>query len=124
MPEVSTDPDTSRNDTVQPIKIDPKSSNFNKFEVDPIKSWIGKQLKDQIISQSILSNVIKTHDNYPDGLLAIPSTKGEPPRIIVPVEAQENLVKQAHLDIHQQKSPKGAQSSVPAVLVASHGQRH
>ena len=75
MPKGGTDLD--RNDAVHPIKIDPKSSNFNKFEVDPIKSWIGKQLKDQIISQSILSNIIKTHDNYPDGLLAIPSTKGE-----------------------------------------------
>jgi hypothetical protein len=86
--EVSTDPD--ENGAVQPIKIDHKSSNFNKFGVDPIKSWIGKQLKDQTISQSILSNVIKTHDNYPDGLLAIPSTKGGSPRIIVPVEVQEN----------------------------------
>jgi hypothetical protein len=103
-PEVDTGPD--RNDTVPPIKIDPKSSNFNKFEIDPIKSWIGKQLKDQTISQSILSNVIKTHDNYPDGLLAIPSTKGGSPRIIVPVEAQENLVKQAHLDIHHQNHRK------------------
>jgi hypothetical protein len=91
---------------VEPIKIDPKSSNFNKFEVDPIKSWIGKQLKDQTISQSILGNVIKTHDNYPDGLLAIPSTKGGSPRIIVPVEAQGNLVKQAHLDIHHQNHRK------------------
>ena len=81
MPKVSTDP--VNNDSVQPIKIDPKISNFNKFEVDPIESWIGKQLKNQTISQSILSNVIKTHDNYPDGLLAIPSTKGGPPRIIV-----------------------------------------
>jgi hypothetical protein len=57
--EVSTDPD--KNDAVQPIKIDRKSSNFNKFEVDPIKSWIGKQLKDQTISQSILSNVSSRH---------------------------------------------------------------
>jgi hypothetical protein len=102
--EASTDPD--KHDAVQPIKIDPKSSNFNKFEVDPIKSWIGKQLKDQTISQSILGNVIKTHDNYPDGLLAIPFTKGGPPRITVPVEAQENLVKQAYLDIHHQNHRK------------------
>ena len=36
MPEVSTDSD--RKDEVQPIKLDPKSSNFNKFEVDPIKT--------------------------------------------------------------------------------------
>jgi hypothetical protein len=104
MPKVSTDP--VNNDSVQPIEIDPKISNFNKFEVEPIKVWIGKQLKDQTISQSILSNVIKTHDNYPDGLLAIPSTKGGPPRIIVPVDAQENLVKQAHLDIHHQNHRK------------------
>jgi hypothetical protein len=104
MPKVSTDP--VKNDSVQPIKIDPKSSNFNKLEVDPIKSWIRKQLKDQIISQSTLSNAIKAHDNYPDVLLAIPSTKGGSSRIIVPVDAQENLVKQAHLDIHHQNHRK------------------
>ncbi len=38
---VRTDP--VKNDSVQPIKIDLKISNFNKFEVDPIKSWIEKQ---------------------------------------------------------------------------------
>jgi hypothetical protein len=57
-------------------------------------------LTDQKISLSVLNSVIQTHDNYPDGLLAIPSIKGGPPRIIVPIPAQENLVKQAHLDIN------------------------
>ncbi len=104
MSKVSTDSEI--NDSFEPIKIDPKASNFNKFEIDPIKLWIGKQLQNQVISQSILNNVIKTHDNYPDGLLAIPSTKGGSPRIIVPVEAQEGLVKKAHLDINHQNHRK------------------
>ena len=60
----------------------------------------------QKIPPNILSTVIKTHDNYPDGLLAIPSTKGGPARIIVPSTAQENLVKQAHVDIHHQNHRK------------------
>jgi hypothetical protein len=36
---------TDETDATQPIKINPKYSIFNKFEVDPIKTWIGKQLK-------------------------------------------------------------------------------
>jgi hypothetical protein len=55
----------------------------------------------------MLNSVIETHDNYPDGLLVILSTKGGPPRIIVPLAVQENLVKQAHSDIHHQNHRKG-----------------
>ncbi len=69
-------------------------------------SWIGNQLKDQIIPQATLNGVIETHENYPDGLLAIPSTKGGQPRIVVPLIAQRSLVKQAHLDIHHQNHRK------------------
>ncbi len=87
---------------LEPIEINSSKSTFNQFKIEPIKSWIGKQLKNQDISPAILNNIIETHDNYPDGLLAIPSNKGGPPRLIVPVTAQENLIKQAHLDIHHQ----------------------
>jgi hypothetical protein len=91
---------------LEPIDINSNKSTFNQFKVEPIESWIGKQLENQDISPPILNNIIETHDNYPDGLLAIPSNKGGPPRLIVPVTAQENLMKQAHLDIHHQSHRK------------------
>jgi hypothetical protein len=62
-------------------------------------------LKNQNIPQTI-NTVIKTYDNYPDGLLAIPSIKAGSPRIIVPLTAQENLVNQAHVNIHHQNHRK------------------
>jgi hypothetical protein len=71
-----------------------------------LRKYKAKQLENQDISPAILNNIIETHDNYPDGLLAIPSNKGGPPRLIVPVSAQENLIKQAHLDIHHQSHRK------------------
>jgi hypothetical protein len=91
---------------LEPIEINSSKSTFNQFKIEPIKSWIGKQLENQDISPAILNNIIETHDNYPDGLLAIPSNKGGPPRLIVPVTAQENLIKQGHLDIHHQSHRK------------------
>jgi hypothetical protein len=95
-------PISGNDEPLEPIEASSKSSNFNQVEVQPITSWIGNQLKDQTIPQSALNGVIETHENYPDGLLAIPFNSGGPPRIIVPLTAQENLVKQAHLDIHHQ----------------------
>jgi hypothetical protein len=78
---------------VDPIEIDSATSTFNQFKIEPIKSWIGKELlENQDISPATLKTVIKTYDNYPNGLLAIPSTKGGPPRLIVPVTAQDNLI--------------------------------
>jgi hypothetical protein len=93
-------PISGNDEPVEPIGSSSGSSNFNQFEVQPITSWIGNQLKDQTIPQSTLNGVIETHENYPDGPLAILSTNGGPSRIIVPITEQENLVKQAHLDIH------------------------
>jgi hypothetical protein len=90
---------TEKSGSSKPEVIVPESSTFNQFEIESIVSWIGKQLENQKIPPNILSTVIKTHDNYPDGLLAIRSTKGGPHRIIVPLAAQENLVNQAHVDI-------------------------
>jgi hypothetical protein len=103
---ISEQPISGNDEPVEPIESSSKSSNFNQFEVQPITSWIGNQLKNQAIPQSKLIGVIKTHENYPDGLLAIPSTNGGPSRIIVPLTEQENLVKQAHLDIHHQNHRK------------------
>ena len=98
--------DSQKDDSCDPLTIEPKSSSYNKIEIEPIKNWIGSQLTNQNISQAVAQTIIKAHDNYPDGLLAIPSTKGGPPRIIVPVSAQEGLVTQAHLDIHHQNHRK------------------
>jgi hypothetical protein len=98
--------ESEKNGSSQPEVIIPESSTFNQFEIEPISSWIEKQLENQKIPPTILSTVIETHDNYPDGLLAIPSTKGGPPRIIVPLTAQENLVNQPHVDIHHQNHRK------------------
>jgi hypothetical protein len=108
LPEVNveTESDDPLDPNLEPIKINPATSTFNQFKVEPIKLWIGKQLENQDISPATLKTVIKAYDNYPDGLLAIPSTKGGSPRLIVPVVAQENLIKQVHLDIHHQSHRK------------------
>ncbi len=104
--KVAKQPIPANDESLEPIETVPKMSTFNQFEVQPISSWIGNQLKDQAIPQVTLNSVIETHENYPDGLLAIPSTKGGPPRIIVPLAEQENLVNQAHSDIHHQNHRK------------------
>ena len=63
---------TSENiEAIEPMGLNSKESNFNRFETQPIISWIGNQLKVQKISQSTLNGVIETHDNYPDGLLSL-----------------------------------------------------
>ncbi len=103
---ISEQPISGNDEPVEPIGSSSKSANFNPFEVQPITSWIGNQLKDQTIPESTLNGVIETHENYLDGLLAIPSTNGGPSRIIVPLTEQENRVKQAHLDIHHQNHRK------------------
>jgi hypothetical protein len=75
--------DTGENDSSESESRIPELSTLNQFDIEPIISWIGRQLENQKIPPTVLNNVIRTHDNYPDGLLAIPSTKGGPPRIIV-----------------------------------------
>ncbi len=117
--------DAGKIDSSKSEVIIPESSTFNQFEIEPIISWIGRQLENQKISQTIISTVIKTYDNYPDELLAIPSTKGGPPRIIVPLTSQENLVNQAHVDIHTSpESQEGSQPTISTILVAAHGPGH
>ena len=106
MPLEETDSQEENVKDPDPFTLEPKTSTYNKIEIEPIKNWIGNQLTNQNISRSVKQTIIKTHDNYPDGLLAIPSTKGGPPRIIVPLSEQEGLVKQAHLDIHHQNHRK------------------
>jgi hypothetical protein len=71
--DVETEPDDPLDPNLEPIKINPAASTFNQFKIEPIKLWIGKQLENQDISPATLKTVIKAYDNYPDGLLAIPS---------------------------------------------------
>jgi hypothetical protein len=106
--------------SLESIEVSSKSSNFNQFEVQPITSWIGNhQLKDQTIPQSTLNGVTETHENYPDRLLAIPSTNGGPPRIIVSLTTHENLLKQAQpLKHSSSESQKGSQPAPSIILVA------
>ncbi len=86
---VETESDDLLDPNLEPTKINSATSTFNQFKIEPIKLWIGKQLENQDISPATLKTVIKAYDNYPDGLLAIPSTKGGSPRLIVPVAAQK-----------------------------------
>ena len=82
-------------------------SSFQNIILAPITTWIGKQLINQEISKSLKSQIITSHEKYPDGLMAIPSAKeGGAPRIIVPVDVQRDLILQAHLDIHHQNHSK------------------
>ncbi len=36
-------------DSCDPLTIEPKSSSYNKIEIEPIKNWIGNQLSNQNI---------------------------------------------------------------------------
>ncbi len=82
-------------------------SSYQNIVVAPITTWIGKQLIYQEISKSLKSQIITSHEKYPDGLMAIPSAKeGGAPRIIAPVDVQRDLILQAHLDIHHQNHSK------------------
>jgi hypothetical protein len=72
-------PIPASDESLEPIETGPKISTFNQFEVQPISSWIGNQLKDQAIPQVTLNSVIETHENYPDGLLPSPQPKVDHP---------------------------------------------
>ena len=50
--------------------------------------------------------VISSVEGYPDGLLGVPGLNGGPPRIIVPVGAQKELVMKTHRSIHHQNFKK------------------
>ena len=78
----------------------------NKYNISPLKSWIGNQLSDQPLPDIKTDALISSLEGYPDGLLAVPSTTGGKPRIIVPIREQKSLVMQTHEDIHHQGHQK------------------
>jgi hypothetical protein len=64
LPEASveTESDDPLDPNLEPIKINPATSTFNQFKIEPIKLWIGKQLENQDISPATLKTVIKAYD--------------------------------------------------------------
>ncbi len=75
----------------------------NRITIDPISNWVGKQLVDQNIPDSLQSQFQDNHSDFPSGLLALlPTSDKGIPRIVVPKYVQHDLIMQAHLDIHHQ----------------------
>ncbi len=84
-----------------------KPATVKSITMAPLTTWIGKQLTNQSIPNSLKRQIITSHEKHPDGLMAIPPIKpGGTPRIVVPLDVQRDLVLQAHLDIHHQIIPK------------------
>ena len=69
-------------------------------------TWVGKQEVGQNIPQGIMRTVISPYEGHPEGLKAIPSSRGGPPRIIVPLKEQSRLVNEVHKEIHHQGHKK------------------
>ncbi len=88
--------------------------------IDPIQSWIGSQTEGQDIPQTIISQLISDHPEYPSGLLVLPTTNKSSPRIVVPRHIQKALVMQAHLDIPSTLQ-KSVQALAPSLLLAQNG---
>ena len=84
------------------LNVKPPSPNII---MAPITTWIGKQLLNQEIPNTLKSQIITSCEKYPDGLMATSSAKeGGAPRIIVPVDVQRDLILQSHIDISSSKS--------------------
>ena len=80
-----------------------------RVPLNPLSSWIGKQLVGQTIPKhhldenGILSTIL---EGFPNGLLAIPPTDSIGPRIVVPKDEQRNLITATHAEIHHQGHTK------------------
>ncbi len=74
----------------------------NRITIDPISNWVGKQLLNQNIPDSLQSQLQDNHSDFPSGLLVLPTSDKGVPRIVVPKYIQHDLIMQAHLDIHHQ----------------------
>jgi hypothetical protein len=80
-----------------------------RVSLNPLLSWIGKQLVGQTIPKhhfdehGILFTIL---DGFPNGLLVIPATDSIGPRIVVPKHEQMNLVTATHAEIHHQGHTK------------------
>ncbi len=98
--------------TVPPFKAKvaqrKQETGVDKQRQSPLSSWIGKQLLGQIIPKKHLGkdDSLQMMENYPHGLLAIPSDGYSGQRIIVPVDEQKALIKSTHAEIHHQGHTK------------------
>jgi hypothetical protein len=70
----------------------------NRITIDPISNWVGKQLLDQNIPDSLQSQRQDNHSDFPSGLLVLPTSGKGIPRIVVPKYVQHDLIMQVHLD--------------------------
>ncbi len=85
-----------------------QDTGVDKQRQSPLSSWIGKQLLGQVIPKKHLDKDgnLQMIENYPQGLLAIPSDGYSGQRILVPVDEQKALIKSTHAEIHHQGHTK------------------
>jgi hypothetical protein len=85
-----------------------QDTGVDKQRQSSLSSWIGKQLLWQIIPKKHLDKDgnLQMMENYPHGLLAIPSDGYSGQRILVPVDEQKALIKSTHAEIHHQGHTK------------------
>ena len=95
-----------------------------RVPLNPLSSWIGKQLVGQTIPKhhldehGILSTIL---EGFPNGLLAIPPTDSIGPRIVVPKDEQMNLITATHAEIIPSPGAhKSVTHPIPFVLLAGH----
>ena len=90
------------------ISIDKPPPKFRKRKCNldivrkkspPIASWIGKQILNQQIPVRQQSYLISSLEGYSEGLLAMKLEGSDNARIIVPVEYQQQLALDTHVDI-------------------------
>jgi hypothetical protein len=85
-----------------------QDTGVDKQRQSHLSTWIGEQLKGQIIPKKHLDKEgnLQMMKNYPHGLLAIPSDGYSGQRILVPVDEQKALIKSTHAEIHHQGHTK------------------
>jgi hypothetical protein len=85
-----------------------QDTGVDKQRQSPLSSWIGKQLLGQVIPKKHLDKDgnLQMMENYPHGLLAIPSDGYSGQRILVPVNERKALIKSTHAEIHHQGHTK------------------
>jgi hypothetical protein len=85
-----------------------QDTGFDEQGQSLLSSWIGKQLLGKVIPKKHLDKDgnLQMMENYPHGLLAIPSDGYSGQRILVPVDEQKALIKSTHAEIHHQGHTK------------------
>ena len=97
---------TSTNTPPPKFRKRKRNLDIERKKGPPIASWIGKQILNQQIPVRQQSYLISSLEGYPEGLLAMKLEGSDNARIIVPVEYQQQLVLDTHIDIHHQGHQK------------------